>query len=140
MAEYKLPNINKILITGNLTGDPDLRYMPDGRAVCNFQIASNRRYLSKKTNEWVDADPTFVRVTTWGPTAERLGEKLHKGNAVFVEGSIQSRSWETPEGQKRSIVEINALRVQNLTKLETENFPKKEETTIEENEKKELPF
>ncbi len=139
MAEYRVPNINKILITGNLTGDPDLKYMPDGRAVCNFQIASGYRYLDKKTNEWVDAPPTFVRITTWGPTAERLGERLHKGNAVFVEGRLQSRSWETPEGQKRSIVEINALRVQNLNKFEGGNLPNKKENKGED-EKEELPF
>ncbi|MCK4307940.1 single-stranded DNA-binding protein [candidate division WOR-3 bacterium] len=140
MAEYRVPNINKILITGNLTGDPDLKYMPDGRAVCNFQIASGYRYLDKKTNEWIDAPPTFVRITTWGPTAERLGERLHKGNAVFVEGRLQSRSWETPEGQKRGIVEINALRVQNLNKFEGGNLPKKEEEPKGEDEKEELPF
>ena len=144
MAEYRVPNINRILITGNLTADPDLKYMPDGRAVCNFSIANTRRYLDKKTGEWVDAPPTFVRITTWGITAEKLGERLRKGNAVFVEGSIQSRSWETPEGQKRSVIEINALKVQNLTKFKGENLPEKEENEPEENEenseKKELPF
>ena len=150
MAEYRVPKINKVLITGNLTADPDLRYMPDGRAVCNFQIASTQRYLDKKTGEWVDAPTTFVRVATFGPTAERLGERLRKGNAVFVEGRIQSRSWETPEGQKRSVVEISALRVQNLTKFAGENLPGAEEEKPQEpkteegkpqgDEKEELPF
>jgi len=116
MAEYRVPQINRVLITGNLTSDPDLRYTPDGQAVCNFQIASNRRYLNKKTNEWKDIT-TFVRVTAWGQTAERMGEVLHKGSAVYVEGSLQWRSWETQDGQKRSVVEIQALRVQNLNKF-----------------------
>lgn len=139
MAEYRVPNINTILITGNLTGDPDLRYMPDGRAVCSFQIASNRRYIDKKTGEWIDAPPTFIRVSTWGPAAEKLGERLHKGSAVYVEGRIQGRSWDTPEGQKRSVIEIHALRVQNLTRLpsEKEESPEEEVTA---DEKENLPF
>jgi single-strand DNA-binding protein len=143
MAEYRVPNINSISITGNLTADPDLRYMPDGRAVCNFQIASNRRYKDK-AGEWQDAT-TFVRVTTWGPSAERLGEQLRKGSAIFAEGRIQSRSWETPEGQKKSIVEINALRVQNLTKQVGAGGAGEKEESVEKKEarpdqKEGLPF
>jgi single-strand DNA-binding protein len=130
MAEYRVPSINKVMMTGNLTADPDLRYMPDGRAVCNFQIASTkRRYKNKTTGEWVDAPPTFVRVVTWGATAEGLGERLRKGNAVFVEGTLESRSWETPEGQKRSTIEIRAMRVQNLMKL-----PRAQEGVVEDEE------
>jgi single-strand DNA-binding protein len=140
MAEYRVPSINSISITGNLTADPDLRYMPDGRAVCNFQIASNRRYKDK-SGEWQDAT-TFIRVTTWGPSAERLGEQLRKGSAVFAEGRIQSRAWETPEGQKKSVIEINALRVQNLTKQagagEKEESVEKEEARPDQKEG--LPF
>lgn len=116
MAEYRVPNINRVHITGNLTHDPELRYTPEGQPVCNFNIASNRRYLDKKTNEWTEV-PTFVRVTTWRELAERMGSTLHKGSAVYVEGSLQSRSWETPQGEKRSAVEIQALRVQNLNKV-----------------------
>lgn len=153
MAEYRVPQINRVFITGNLTQDPDLRYTPDGQAVCNFQIASNRRYLDKKTNEWKDAT-TFVRVTTWRQTAERMGEVLHKGSAVYVEGSLQWRSWDTQDGQKRSVVEIQAYRVQHLNKptevVETsapeaskepshdvETTPEKEETG---EDKGDLPF
>lgn len=133
MAEYRVPNINRIFITGNLTGDPDLRYMPDGRAVCSFQIASSYRYKDKKTGDWVKASPTFIRVSSWGPAAERLGEQLHKGSAVFVEGRIQSRSWETPEGQKRNVIEIQAIRIQNLTILTNEKEePFEEEVTTDE--------
>ena len=79
---------------------------------------------------------------SWGPTAERLGEHLLKGSAVFVEGSLQSRSWETPEGQKRNIVEVRAIRVQNLTKSSGEKEIPEEslEETQKPNEKGELPF
>ena len=137
MNEYKVPNINKIMITGRLTADPDLRYLPDGRAVCHFQIASNKRYKDKNTGEWVDAPPTFIRVTTWGASAEGLGERLRKGNAVFVEGSIQSRAWETPEGQKRSVIEINAMKVQNLTRLPGERVEEPNEE-VKGDEKEEV--
>lgn len=141
MAEYRVPNINRVLITGNLTSDPDLRYTPDGQPVCNFNIASNRRYLSKKTNEWVE-EPTFIRVITWRQTAERMGEQLHKGSAVYVEGYLQSRSWETPEGQKRSTIEIQALRVQNLTKLPDMKEDSNEKNSTEEGKegREGLPF
>jgi len=115
MPEYRVPRINRVLITGNLTSDPELRYTPDGQAVLNCQIASNRRYPNKKTGEWQE-DTTFVRVTAWQALAERMGERLHKGSAVFVEGRLQSRSWETPDGQKRSAIDIIALTVQDLTK------------------------
>jgi len=119
MPEYRVPRINRVLITGNLTSDPELRYTPDGQAVLNCQIASNRRYPNKKTGEWQE-DTTFVRVTAWQALAERMGERLHKGSAVFVEGRLQSRSWETPDGQKRSAIDIIALTVQDLTKAEIE--------------------
>jgi|Deesub1362A_J573_1020465.scaffolds.fasta_scaffold05131_3 single-strand DNA-binding protein len=139
MAEYRVPNINRVFITGNLTSDPELRYMPDGRAVCNFQIASNYRYRDRNTGEWVDAPTTFIRVVTWGPGAERVGEQLRKGSAVYIEGRLQSRSWETPEGQKRTTIEINGLRIQNLSK----RGMKEGEEEIEldsERSKDDLPF
>ncbi len=117
MAEYRVPNINRIHITGNLTHDPELRYTPEGQPVCSFNIANTHRYLDKKTNEWTDAPTTFVKVTTWGQTAERMGSTLHKGNAVYVEGDLRTNSWETPQGEKRSTIEIHALRVQNLNKV-----------------------
>lgn len=142
MADYRVPSINMVHITGNLTGDPDLRYTPEGQPVCSFQIASNRRYKNRTTNEWQEIT-TFIRVVTWRQLAERLGEMLRKGSAVYVEGRIQSRAWETPEGQKRSTIEIQALRVQNLNKLPGE----KEETPEEEppegevkQDAKDLPF
>ncbi|MDD5528979.1 MAG: single-stranded DNA-binding protein [bacterium] len=141
MQEYRVPKINEVRITGNLTVDPELKYLPDGRAVCNFSIANTRRYLDKKTNQWIDAPPTFIRIVSFGPSAERLGETLKKGYAVFVEGRLQSRSWETPEGDKRSVVEINANHVQNLTKAPGEKTTTEEEVSEDDTKKEnELPF
>ncbi|MDI6839717.1 MAG: single-stranded DNA-binding protein [bacterium] len=149
MAEYKVPQINRVHITGHLTADPDLRYTPDGQPICNFQIASNRRYMDKKTSEWQETT-TFIRVVSWGKTAERMGERLRKGSAVYVEGRLQSRAWETPDGQKRSVIEIAALRVQDLSKLPGEKEEISEEAISEvedkgdeeerKGEKGELPF
>jgi single-strand DNA-binding protein len=83
--------------------------------VCNLRLASSRRYKDK-SGEWQD-DSTFVSVVTWSRTAENCGEYLKKGSAVLVEGRLQSRSWETEDGQKRSVVEVNALRVEFLDKV-----------------------
>lgn len=139
MPEYRVPTMNKVLITGHLTADPELRYTPAGQAVLNFQMASNRRYRDKE-GEWQE-QTTFVRVAAWRELAERMGEKLHKGSAVFVEGSLQSRSWETPEGQKRSALDIQAWRIQDLTKTSEGGS---EEGPTESGEKEEgdepLPF
>ncbi|MGC8893680.1 MAG: single-stranded DNA-binding protein [candidate division WOR-3 bacterium] len=112
MAELRLPSINYVILSGRLTHDPELRYTPTGRPVLNMQLASNRRYLVG--DEWKD-DTLFIRVTVWGPNAERMGGKLVKGSAVVVEGRLAYRQWES-EGQKRSIIEIQAIRVQSLDK------------------------
>jgi single-strand DNA-binding protein len=141
MQEYRVPKINEVRITGNLVAEPELKYMPDGRAVCNFRIANSSRYLDKKTNQWVDSEPTFVRIAVFGPSAERLGETIKKGYAVFVEGRLQSRSWETPEGDKRSSIEIIANRVQNLTRAPGEKSTTEEDVSEDDTKKEnELPF
>ncbi|MFQ5905837.1 MAG: single-stranded DNA-binding protein [bacterium] len=114
MADLRLPSLNRVLITGRLTKDPDLRYTPSGTAVCNFRLASSRRYKDR-SGEWQD-DSMFINVVTWRKTAENCGEYLKKGSAVLVEGRLQSRSWEAEDGQKRSVIEISALRVQFLDK------------------------
>ncbi|MDD2890579.1 MAG: single-stranded DNA-binding protein [bacterium] len=141
MQEYRVPKINEVRITGNLVAEPELKYMPDGKAVCNFRIANSSRYLDKKTNQWVDGEPTFVRIAVFGPSAERLGETIKKGYAVFVEGRLQSRSWETPEGDKRSSIEIIANRVQNLTRAPGEKSTTEEDVSEDDTKKEnELPF
>jgi single-strand DNA-binding protein len=113
--ELKLPSLNKILIAGNCTRDPEVRYMQSGTAMARIGLASSRYYRDPKdsTGEWKE-DTCFVNVVVWGQLAERMGEQLKKGTAVLVEGRLQSRSWETDDGQKRSTIEINADRVQVL--------------------------
>ena len=117
MAEVRLATLNKVLMTGRLTRDPETRYTPSGAAVCNFGIAVNRRYRAQ-SGEWQE-EVCFVNVVAWSKLAERLGEQLKKGSAVFVEGRLQSRQWETQDGQKRTTIEVNALSVQHLDKRNT---------------------
>ncbi len=113
MADIRLPSVNHILISGRLTADPSLNFTPDGVPILKFRIASGRMYRDKDGN-WKEA-VAFIPVTAWREQAERLAEVLHKGSAVFVEGRLQSRSWEV-EGQRKSMIEINAWRIQNLEK------------------------
>lgn len=113
MADIRLPSINHIMISGRLTADPSLNFTPDGVPILKFRVASGRMYRDKEGN-WKEA-VAFIPVSVWREQAERLAEVLHKGSAVFIEGRLQSRSWEV-EGQRRNIVEINAWRVQNLEK------------------------
>lgn len=115
MSEYRVPSLNRVIIIGNLTKDPDIHYTPEGKGVCNFQIASSYKYLNKD-NKWVDKPPTYIRIVTWEKLAERLSESLVKGHAVLVEGRLQANSWETPEGEKKSTIEIVANRVSKLNK------------------------
>jgi single-strand DNA-binding protein len=138
MAELKLPQINRVIISGRLTRDPELRYTPSGTAVINMGLASSRRFKDS-SGEWSEAT-TFLDVVAFGELAERCGEFLHKGSAVLVEGSLQSRSWESESGQKRSKVELRSFRVQFLDKLSAgvpADAPK--ETKTEETDE-ELPF
>lgn len=107
-----MPNFNRALLMGNLTRDPELRYLPNGSAVANLRLAINRVYKSQ-TGEQKE-EVTFVGVVVWGKTAENCAEFLAKGSPVFVEGRLQSRQWETEDGQKRSVLEVVAERVQFL--------------------------
>ncbi|TET21989.1 MAG: single-stranded DNA-binding protein [Candidatus Cloacimonadota bacterium] len=113
MSEIRLPSINKVMISGRLTADPNLNFTPDGVPVLKFRLASSRSYKDRDGN-WQKA-AAFVSVSVWREQAERFAETLHKGSAVFIEGRLESRSWEV-EGQRRNIVEINAWRIQNLEK------------------------
>ncbi len=120
MAEVRLGTLNKVLLIGRLTRDPESRYTPSGAAVLNFGIAVNRRFRDQ-SGEWRD-DTCFVNVVAWQKLAERLTEVLKKGSAVMVEGRLQSRSWETKEGQKRTTIEVNAASVQTLDKRSEGSF------------------
>ena len=107
-----MANLNKVFIIGNLTRDPELRYIPSGSAVATFTVAVNRVFKSQ-TGEKKE-QVSFIRVVVWGRRAEVCGEYLSKGSPVFVEGRLQSRDWETQDGQKRSTTEVVADNIQFL--------------------------
>ena len=98
---------NTITITGNLTRDPELRFTPSGQATTSFGIAVNRRWLNRDDNTWEEST-SFFDVVAWRELAENATESLARGTRVTVTGRLEQRSWETPEGDKRSKVEINA--------------------------------
>ncbi len=105
-----MPSLNKVMLIGNLTKDPELRYTPNGTAVANLRIAVNRKFKDR-TGE-LKEDTCFVTVTAWDKQAEVCNQYLQKGRPIFVEGILQSRSWETPDGQKRSTIDVRAERIQ----------------------------
>ena len=107
-----MASLNKVFLIGNLTRDPELRYTPAGVAVTNLGLAVNRRFRDK-TGE-VKEDVCFLTVTVWDKQAEACSQYLQKGSPIFVEGVLQSRSWETSDGQKRSTIDVRAERVQFL--------------------------
>jgi len=108
-----MANLNKIFLIGNLTRDPEMRYIPSGSAVTTFTIAVNRVYIQQGEKK---EEVSYIKVVTWAKMAETCNSYLSKGSPVFVEGRLQSRSWETPQGEKRSVMEVVAERVQFLGK------------------------
>ncbi len=114
MAELKMPEINYVIVAGNLTKDPVFRQTTNNTPVVNFSIASNRKYKDS-TNNWQE-DVCYVGIVAWNKLAESCKERLKKGSAVLVDGELQSRSWKSDEGFNRSIVEIKARRIQFLNK------------------------
>jgi len=107
-------SLNRVLLIGNLTRDPELRYIPSGQAVTTFTVAVNRTYMAQ-TGEKKE-ETSFVRVVVWAKRAEVCHEYLRKGSSVFVEGRLQSRSWEAQDGTKRSTIEVVAQNVQFLSR------------------------
>ena len=97
-----------ITVIGNLTGDPELRYTPSGAAVASFTVASTPRSFDKAQNKWVDGDTLFMRCSIWRQAAENVAESLKKGTRVIVTGRLVQRSFETREGEKRTVVELQA--------------------------------
>jgi len=96
-----------ITVVGNLTDDPELRFTPSGAAVANFTVASTPRFLDKQTNEWKDGDALFLRCSIWRQAAENVAESLQRGARVIVQGRLKQRSYETKEGEKRTVYEID---------------------------------
>ncbi len=101
---------NSVTLVGNVIRDPELRFTPSGLASCNFSIAVNRRKLNQQTQEW-DESTSFFDVTCWREMAENVSESLHKGSRVIVTGRLEQRTWETPDGDKRSKVQVVAEEV-----------------------------
>jgi single-strand DNA-binding protein len=106
-------NINRVVMTGNLTRDPELRSLPSGMAVCSLRIACNTRRKNNSSGEWEDK-PNYFDVTVWGAQGENCARFLSKGRPVALDGRLEWREWETPEGQKRQAVDIIADSVQFL--------------------------
>ena len=100
-----------ITAVGNLVADPELRFTPSGAAVANFTIASTPRTFDRQSNEWKDGDPLFLPCSIWRQAAEHVAESLTKGMRVIVQGRLKSRSYETREGEKRTVLEIDVEEV-----------------------------
>jgi single-strand DNA-binding protein len=105
-------NINRVIITGNLTADPELRSLPSGTAVCKLRVACNTRRKDGASGEWVDK-PNYFDVTVWGAQGENCARYLSKGRGVAIDGRLEWRQWEN-DGQKRSAIDIIADTVQFL--------------------------
>jgi single-strand DNA-binding protein len=95
-----------ITVVGNLTNDPELRFTPSGSAVANFTIASTPRTFDRQSNEWKDGETLFLRASVWREAAENVAESLTKGTRVVAQGRLKSRSYETKEGEKRTVIEL----------------------------------
>jgi len=95
-----------ITVIGNITGDPELRFTPSGAAVANFTVASTPRAFDRQSNEWKDGETLFMRCSVWRDAAENVAESLGRGTRVIVSGRLKSRSYETKEGEKRTVVEM----------------------------------
>ncbi|RJO69803.1 single-stranded DNA-binding protein [Nocardia panacis] len=101
-----MANDTVITVIGNLTADPELRFTPAGAAVANFTVASTPRVFDRNTQEWKDGDPLFLRCNLWREAAENVAESLTRGSRIIVTGALKQRSYETREGEKRTVVEL----------------------------------
>jgi len=95
-----------ITVVGNLTDDPELRFTPSGAAVAKFRVASTPRTLDRNSGEWKDGEPLFLQCNVWRQAAENVAESLHRGSRVIVTGRLRQRSYETREGEKRTVIEL----------------------------------
>lgn len=102
-----MANDTQITVVGNLTADPELRFTPSGDPVANFTVACTPRTFDKTRSEWVDGDPMFLGCSIWRQAAENVAETLTKGMRVIVQGRLKSRSYETREGERRTVFEID---------------------------------
>ncbi len=110
-------DVNNVTLLGNVTRDPDLRYTPSGAAVLSFGLATNRRY--KKGEEWVD-EPSFHNIVIWN-NAESLAKRIKKGTRIYVEGRLQTRSWDDKDGKKQYKTEVVVNRIILVARFEGDN-------------------
>ncbi len=113
MNPLRLGHLNSVMLIGRLVADPELRYTQKGAPVCDFRVASSRRYKNRETGE-PQEETLFINVVAWRRQAEIANEFLKKGSAVLIEGQLRSRQWETTQGEKRTAIEIVARRIQFL--------------------------
>lgn len=113
-----------ITVIGNLTADPELRFTPAGAAVANFTVASTPRVFDRNTNEWKDGEALFMRCNIWREAAENVAESLTRGSRVIVSGRLKQRSYETREGEKRTVVELEVEEVGPSLKYATAKIAK----------------
>ena len=115
MADLKMPELNSVIVAGNLTKDPVFRQTSNNTPVVNFHVAANRRYKDS-SNQWQE-DVCYVGVVAWNKLADSCRDRLKKGSAVLIDGELQSRTFKTEDGKNRTIVEIKAKRIQFLNKF-----------------------
>ena len=115
---------NQVVIVGNLTRDPELRYTPNGAALVKFGVAVSRRVKDDVSGQWKDAETSFFDVTAWRTLAENAAETLSQGTRVVVVGRLRTNSWETPEGERRSKIEIEAEEIGPSLKWATAKIEK----------------
>lgn len=148
MSDIKMPNTNSVIIAGRATRDEEFSYTEGGSAYLNIGIANNQNWRNK-SGEWIN-NPVYVNATLWGKAAERMQNKIKKGDPIIIEGKLSSYTKEI-DGKKQTIVSINAFRVQKLTKdsieqseesQDAEEVPAhiEERKPQEEPEEKDLPF
>ena len=102
-----MTGLPEVTVTGTLVADPEVKFVASGDAVCNFKVAANSRRYDRERGEWVDGDTTFLRCSIWRQAAENVSESLTQGTRVLVTGRLKQRSWETEDGEKRSVMELD---------------------------------
>jgi len=132
MNDLRMPDVNTVLIAGNLTRDPSFRRTTNGTPVANFWIASNRKFKDN-TGQWRES-VCYVGVVAWYKLAETCSENLHRGSAVLIEGELQSRSLRSDDGRNRNIVEIKARRIQFLNRKEESDTEVSDTNSVKDDE------
>ena len=134
-----MAGINKVIIVGNLGKDPEVRYTPSGTAVANFSIATSDEWKDKETGQKQEKTE-WHRIVAWRRLGEICGEYLHKGSQVYIEGKIETRSWEDKEGVKRYTTEIVAREMQMLGSPKKKETPREEPATTTVPDDDDIPF